>query len=104
MSSFQGLDNWIEELKKHGPNNLSMCIAGNKKDLEDERQVAESLIKKKAKSIDSSYILTSALDDEGIEVRIKQYFILTHQKEAFIEIVRNISIGRFTSIKGGMMP
>jgi hypothetical protein len=68
-----------------------MCIAGNKKDLVDQWKVTEEQLKSKAKSIDSSYILTSALDDEGIE-------------EAFIEIVRNISIGRFTSIKAGAIP
>lgn len=67
-SSFVGLDNWLEELKKHGPNNLSMCIAGNKKDLQDEWKVTKEQLKQKAKSVDASYILTSALEDEGIEV------------------------------------
>jgi Ras family len=41
VSTFHGLDSWLEELKKHGPNNLSMCIAGNKKDLKDEWKITE---------------------------------------------------------------
>ena len=68
LSSFVGLDNWLEELKKHGPNNLSMCIAGNKKDLQDDWKVTKEQLKQRAKSVDASFILTSALDDEGIEV------------------------------------
>jgi GTPase SAR1 family protein len=80
-SSFEGLDSWIEELKKHGPNNLSMCIAGNKKDLKDQWAVTEQELKEKAKKIDASYCLTSAQDGDGIEVNFLEILFPNYSYE-----------------------
>lgn len=38
-SSFQKAQNWIKELKKQAPENIVICLVGNKADLEEDRQV-----------------------------------------------------------------
>ncbi|XP_066912083.1 uncharacterized protein [Clytia hemisphaerica] len=40
-TSFLGAKRWMEELQKHGPENIVLVIAGNKNDLEDKREVLE---------------------------------------------------------------
>ena len=37
--SFNTLQRWIKELKDKGPEEIRICIAGNKRDLEDQRRV-----------------------------------------------------------------
>lgn len=37
--TFETLQQWISELRAQGPENIVLAIAGNKSDLEDERQV-----------------------------------------------------------------
>lgn len=37
--SFNEMQTWITELRQLGPQNLVLAIAGNKLDLEDQRQV-----------------------------------------------------------------
>ena len=39
IQSFKGLDIWIKELKEHNNEEIPFFIAGNKNDLENERQV-----------------------------------------------------------------
>jgi GTPase SAR1 family protein len=39
QNSFKTLKDWIEELKEKGPENIVICIAGNKRDLEAQREV-----------------------------------------------------------------
>ena len=33
------IQSWVDELKKHGPTNIILAIAGNKCDLEKQREV-----------------------------------------------------------------
>lgn len=73
-SSFEGLETWVKELKKHGPDNLRICIAANKSDMIEQREVSEKDLEKYVKEIDASLCYTSALDDEGIEVRQPRLF------------------------------
>ena len=40
QESFQGVKSWIRELREKGPRNIIIAIAGNKIDLEDQREVA----------------------------------------------------------------
>ena len=39
QETFETLKSWISELRKHGPVNIVLAVAGNKCDLEDLRQV-----------------------------------------------------------------
>lgn len=58
--SFQTLRMWINELKKHGPPNMVLAIAGNKNDLEDLREVPSRMAQEHADSHGAIYIETSA--------------------------------------------
>ena len=40
QETFKGVKSWIRELKEKGPKNIVIAIAGNKIDLEDEREVS----------------------------------------------------------------
>jgi len=42
QETFKSLKSWIKELKERGPKNIVIAIAGNKNDLEDEREVTTS--------------------------------------------------------------
>lgn len=39
QESFNTLKMWIKELRDKGPENIVICVAGNKKDLEAQRRV-----------------------------------------------------------------
>lgn len=75
-SSFHGLDDWINMIKDHAPENVAVCIAGNKSDLEDYIDVTEEELRGVAEASGYHYILTSAYQNKGIE-------------EAFTSIVRD---------------
>lgn len=59
--SFQALKHWVKELRQFGPPNIILAIAGNKSDLEHQRQVATEEAKEYADSIDAIFVETSAL-------------------------------------------
>lgn len=39
QSSFYALKDWIKEIRRYGPNECVIAIAGNKCDLDDQREV-----------------------------------------------------------------
>lgn len=39
QSTFEGINLWLDELKKHGPDLIFYQIAANKSDLKDQREV-----------------------------------------------------------------
>ena len=39
-ASFKGLEAWIAEIKTYGPKDLSIIIAGNKADLQEQRKMS----------------------------------------------------------------
>ena len=73
QDSFYNVVNWFDELNEFSKNKLSVVIVGNKRDLEQQREVdyeeavtlAEMLSEKHTRKI--SYIETSALTGENIE-------------------------------------
>jgi len=75
-SSLYGLEDWINMIKDHAPENVAVCIAGNKSDLEDYIDVTEEELKAVADKSGYNYILTSAYQNKGIE-------------EAFTSIVKD---------------
>ncbi|GAB5034081.1 ras-related protein rab-5c-like [Nannochloropsis oceanica] len=64
--SFATLQRWVSELRERNPKDMEIMIAGNKNDLESERQVARSDAEVYAKSIGAGYVETSAKDDVGV--------------------------------------
>ena len=66
-TSFQNLDLWLEEVEKHGANNLTKILIGNKCDLTEMRQVDRQEVAKKAEDLNIPFLETSAKDGQNIE-------------------------------------
>ncbi|KJE97255.1 Rab31 protein, variant [Capsaspora owczarzaki ATCC 30864] len=64
--SFEALKHWVKELRQFGPSNIILAIAGNKSDLESQRQVSSDEAKEYADSIDALFVETSALTADNV--------------------------------------
>lgn len=89
QSSFNSLREWVKLLEEQGPKKLAKIILGNKVDLEDKLKITEPELKQFADSVNSPYMLTSALNDTGID-------------RAFDKVIENIEHYR-TVIQGSMI-
>ncbi|XP_064628690.1 ras-related protein Rab-21-like [Lineus longissimus] len=65
--SFQKVKNWVKELRKMLGNDICLCIAGNKIDLEKDRHVSIEEAEAYAASVGAKHIHTSAKLNKGIE-------------------------------------
>ncbi|XP_041697031.1 ras-related protein Rab-31-like [Coregonus clupeaformis] len=65
--SFQTLKKWVKELKEHGPEDIIVALAGNKKDLGDIREVPMKEAKDFAESIAAIFMETSARNAVNVE-------------------------------------
>ena len=65
-SSFESVKRWVRELKQMGPQNIVIAIAGNKKDLVDQREVATDVGKTYADEIGAVFAECSALTAENV--------------------------------------
>ncbi|XP_071112352.1 ras-related protein Rab-21-like [Haliotis cracherodii] len=65
--SFQKVKNWVKELRRMLGNDVSLCIAGNKTDLEKERHVPVADAEAYAASVGARHFHTSAKLNKGIE-------------------------------------
>ena len=66
-NTFKTLKNWVEELKSQGPKEIAIAIAGNKADLEEEREVTRASAVEYAEEIGAMYLETSAKDDLHVQ-------------------------------------
>ncbi|XP_053451585.1 ras-related protein Rab-21-like [Nycticebus coucang] len=66
-NSFQKVKNWVKELRKMLGNEISLCIVGNKIDLEKERHVSTQEAESYAESVGAKHYHTSAKQNKGIE-------------------------------------
>eukprot|EP01038_Epipyxis_sp_PR26KG_P008570 gene8570-11580_t len=66
-NTFKTLKNWVEELKSKGPKDIALAIAGNKADLEYEREVDKAMAQAYAEEIGAMYVETSAKDDLNVQ-------------------------------------
>uniref|UniRef100_A0A8C7P208 RAB31, member RAS onco family n=1 Tax=Oncorhynchus mykiss TaxID=8022 RepID=A0A8C7P208_ONCMY len=67
LDSFQTLKKWVKELKEHGPEDIIVALAGNKKDLGDIREVPMKEAKDFAESIAAIFMETSARNAVNVE-------------------------------------
>ncbi|XP_031552168.1 ras-related protein Rab-21-like [Actinia tenebrosa] len=74
--SFLKVKNWVKELKKMLGDDISLCIAGNKIDLEKDRHVEASDAEAYARTVGARHFHTSAKLNKGIE---EMFFELTKQ-------------------------
>ncbi|XP_070532908.1 ras-related protein Rab-21-like [Ptychodera flava] len=65
--SFQKVKNWVKELKKMLGNDICLCIAGNKIDLEKDRNVPVAEAEAYAASVGAKHFHTTAKLNKGIE-------------------------------------
>lgn len=65
--SFTDLKDWLAETEKHSGENVVRILIGNKKDMEDQRQVMEDEAKNFALASGMIYFETSAKDGLNIE-------------------------------------
>lgn len=65
--TFEGVKIWVEELKKQGPDGVVLALAGNKCDLEDQRQVSKEEGADYATSIGATFFETSAVTGANVD-------------------------------------
>ena len=75
--SFAKVSEWMNEVDKHASENISRILIGNKKDLEDQRQVPYSEAKELADHFNVRFLETSAKEALNVE-------------EAFITMTKEI--------------
>ena len=67
LSSFEHIKNWMIEIDKFGKQGVLKIIAGNKKDLEEKRQVSKEMAESFAEKNGIKFIEVSAKDSTNIE-------------------------------------
>lgn len=65
--SFKKVQNWVKELRRMLGNDIALCIAGNKTDMEKERHVPVEEAEAYAASVGARHFHTSAKLNKGIE-------------------------------------
>jgi len=65
--SFTKVRKWVQELKRIVGEDIVLCIAGNKCDLEKQRQVDDAEAKDYAEKVGAFHALTSAKTGKGVE-------------------------------------
>lgn len=65
--SFHRVKNWVKELKKMLGNDISLCIVGNKTDLEKDRHVQVEQAESYAASVGAKHFHASAKLNKGID-------------------------------------
>ena len=85
--TFRTLKTWVEELKNRGPQDIAICIAGNKCDLENERKIPKGKVQEYCDQNGFLFVETSAKDD----VNVQQIFIDLSKKISPAETANNNS-------------
>mmetsp|Transcript_26282 Transcript_26282/g.36866 ORF Transcript_26282/g.36866 Transcript_26282/m.36866 type:complete len:211 (-) Transcript_26282:214-846(-) len=65
--SFAKVKNWVKELRKMLGQDISLCIVGNKSDMEKNRNVDQATAERYAESVGAVHFHTSAKLNRGIE-------------------------------------
>ena len=65
--SFEALPNWIENYYKNGPEQKNIILIGNKKDLEEKREVTQEEAETFSETNNMIYFETSAKDGDNID-------------------------------------
>mgnify|MGYP001222345660 CR=1 FL=1 len=65
-SSFEKLQKWVDELKERGPEGIVLCVAANKCDLEEGREVEVAEGAEFAQKSGADFFETSAKNDENV--------------------------------------
>lgn len=66
-NSFQKVKNWVKELRRMLGDDICLCIAGNKIDLDKDRHVSVSEAESYAESVGAKHFHTTAKQNKGID-------------------------------------
>ena len=64
--TFQNIVNWLDELRRKGPQDMTILSIGNKQDLKKRREVGENQAQELADQNNITYMETSALTNENV--------------------------------------
>ena len=64
--TFQNIVNWLDELRRKGPQDMTILLIGNKQDLKKRREVGENQAQELADQNNITYMETSALTNENV--------------------------------------
>ena len=78
-ASFDSLPVWIENYYKNGPEQKNIILIGNKKDMEESRQVTQKEAEMFSETNNMMYFETSAKEGDNIE------YIFTYAAEKLLE-------------------
>ena len=96
--SFESVEKWIQDLKINSDHNITLLLIGNKKDLEDKREVLKEDGEEKAKTFGLGFIETSACTGENIdkafEIMLKEVFNKNFTNNNSEEELNYINIGK----------
>ena len=96
--SFESVEKWIQDLKINSDHNITLLLIGNKKDLEDKREVSKEEGEEKAKTFGLGFIETSACTGENIdkafEIMLKEVFNKNFTNNNSEEELNYINIGK----------
>ncbi|XP_076439231.1 uncharacterized protein LOC143278082 [Babylonia areolata] len=82
LESFYDIKDWVKELKRNVDTPITMCLLGNKSDLDSGRKVSREEAAEYATSIDALFFETSALKNTGIEdafLRVSKDLLKTYE-------------------------
>jgi small GTP-binding protein len=94
-TSFNNIENWINEVKSKASNNIQIMIIGNKTDLYKERKISVEKGIEKAKTLNFHLFEASALDKTNVKEAFN--YLL---KEMYLD-VKNISRNNSNNNDGG---
>jgi len=99
--SFIDIDHWLFDVERHSDKNVTKILVGNKKDLEDERQVSIEEGQDYARQLKVSFFETSIQESEGV-TRI--FTTAAHQVNARFHMQtqsmrKNMRIARLSTAK-----
>ena len=66
-ASFKDLENWLYEVESHADDNVVQLVVGNKKDLENDRQVSTQEGQEYADSLGFKFLETSAKESVNVD-------------------------------------
>eukprot|EP00762_Andalucia_godoyi_P002317 ANDGO_07618.mRNA.1 Ras-related protein Rab-21 len=85
VDSFTKVQNWVKELRSIVGEDIVLCIAGNKCDLEKLRQVNTNDAETYAASVGAHHFLTSAKTGKGVE-------------DAFLDLAKRVHAARASKL------
>ena len=82
--SFENIDKWIEQLKGNSDEDLCIILVGNKTDIEDFIEVKTEEGMEKAKSLNITFMETSALNNQNIDKVFQKLIEKVYEKNSKI--------------------